>query len=284
MGHHYVPQHYLRGFEAAEEPGTIWAYDKVLHRFTRVPIKTIAQEAEFYDEQVERELSERLEGPAQKCLSQMRRRELLSPDERLLVAAYIATMMMRVPKQRAKALKIVPSALKSTIDAARNTIHGWASSDDTDQALVARRLAEVDRLESVWIQSPPPDVVNRIRSPWPTEKIVALVDSMVWRIVRATEDECFLTSDNPVCIFEAYGIGKPESEIAFPLAPDAALLASWRGPRRGLIEVPRWPAAIREVNRRVVAGSDRFVFFHKNAQWVATLAEKQYLFLSRIQW
>lgn len=283
MGHHYVPQQYLRGFEAVDEPGAIWAYDKVLRRLAKLPIKTIAQEAEFYDADVERELSERLEGPAQKALAKLRHQEPLSSDERLLAATYVATMMMRVPKQRAKALKIVPSAMKSTLDGARATIHEWAKSGDTDQALVARRLAEVDRLEDQWAQAPPPDILDRIRSPWPTEKIVTLVDAMTWRIVRATEDESFLTSDNPACIFEAYGIGKPESEIAFPLASDTALLASWQGPRGGLIEVPRWPVAIREINRRVTAGSDRFIFFHKSAPWVTRLAEK-HLFLSRIQW
>ena len=284
MGHHYVPQQYLRGFEATDEPDTIWVYDKVLCRVARLPIKTIAQEAEFYDAEVERELSERLEGPAQRCLAKLRQREPLSPDERLLAAAYIATMMMRVPKQRAKALAVVPSAMKSTVDEARTAIHEWAKSNDADQALVAQRLEEVDRFEDKWGQTPPADVVKRIRSPWPSKKIVALVDGMTWRIVRATEDDSFLTSDNPACIFEAYGIGKPESEIAFPLATDTALLASWQGPRRSVIEVRRWPLAIREVNRRVTAGSDRVVFFHKNATWVMSLAQKPGLFLSRIRW
>lgn len=273
MGHHYVPQHYLRGFEAIEEAVAIWVYDKSLHRSTRVPIKTIAQEAEFYDVNVERELSERLEGPAQNSLTKLRRRESLTTNERLLAAAYIATMMMRVPKQRAKALKIVPTALKNTLEEARATIHQWAKNGDADQSVVAARLADVERLEAEWSSSPPADVVERIRSPWPTEKIVALVDAMTWRIVRATQDEKFLTSDNPACIFEAYGIGKPESEITFPLDSETALLASWQGPRRAIIDVPRWPVAIREVNRRIVAGSDRFVFFHRNRPWVVKLAE-----------
>ena len=107
---------------------------------------------------------------------------------------------------------------------------------------------------------------------------------MTWRVVRATEDETFLTSDNPACVFEAYGIGKPESEISFPLDSRTALLASWQGPGRAVIEVPRWPLAIREVNRRIVAGADRFVFFHKNVPWVPRLSEKRHVFLSRIQW
>ena len=30
MGHHYVPQRYLRGFQCPEKPGWVWAFDKQL--------------------------------------------------------------------------------------------------------------------------------------------------------------------------------------------------------------------------------------------------------------
>jgi hypothetical protein len=69
MGHHYVPQQYLRGFEVEEDPGTIWSYDKVLKTFLKIPIKVVAQEADFYDADVERELNESVEGPAHAALA-----------------------------------------------------------------------------------------------------------------------------------------------------------------------------------------------------------------------
>ena len=57
MGHHYVPQEYLRGFAAPEQAGTIWMYDKQTDAFKRLPIKAVAQEADFYDQDTEAELN-----------------------------------------------------------------------------------------------------------------------------------------------------------------------------------------------------------------------------------
>lgn len=42
MGHHYIPQKYLRGFAETENPDAIWMYDKKLRRFTNPGIKSFS--------------------------------------------------------------------------------------------------------------------------------------------------------------------------------------------------------------------------------------------------
>ena len=54
MGHHYVPQAYLKGFEAAESPGMVGTYDKERNSFALLPIKNVAQSPGFYDDETER--------------------------------------------------------------------------------------------------------------------------------------------------------------------------------------------------------------------------------------
>ena len=39
MGHHYIPQHYLRGFEVSGQPGMIWMYNKTAKTSKCLPIK-----------------------------------------------------------------------------------------------------------------------------------------------------------------------------------------------------------------------------------------------------
>ena len=48
MGHHYVPQRYLKGFQAREKPAWIWMYDKEQGTAKLLPIKQVAQVPEFY--------------------------------------------------------------------------------------------------------------------------------------------------------------------------------------------------------------------------------------------
>ena len=284
MGHHYLPQQYLRGFEAADEPGAIWSYDKVTRRFARITIKVVAQEAEFYDADVEKELNESVEGPAHASMAKVRRQEPFSLEDRLRLAVYAATMIMRVPHRRRKAFELIPSALATTMDEMRGRIAEWSRSPNADQSLVARRLGDVDRLQEEFLRRPPADVVDRIRSPWPSQQLVGLLHGMTWRIVGADPANRFLTSDNPAYFFEAFGLGKPEAEFTFPLASDLALLASWQGPREGFIVVQAKPRLVKEVNRRVASGAERFVFYHQRQDWVGMLADKVSPYLSRIQW
>src|SRR5688572_15933616 len=127
MGSHYVPQQYLRGFQAPEEPGAIWCYDKKTARFRRVPIKVVAQETGYYDEGVERELSERVEGPAHAVLAKIRRREEISSSEREQFALYATSMMLRGPRRRRAAFDLMPEVLADVTDGVRAAIADWAS-------------------------------------------------------------------------------------------------------------------------------------------------------------
>ena len=118
----------------------------------------------------------------------------------------------------------------------RKQLEQWAASPDTDPALVARRLAEIESAERKFAVDPPSEVVERIRSPWPSRRYVELLYAMTWRVI-CSNSEKFITSDNPAYFFEAYGIGSPESEVCCPLAPDVGLHMSRQGEPGGLLFV-----------------------------------------------
>lgn len=284
MGHHYVPQEYLRGFEVPDEPGLIWMYDKVSRLFSKLPIETVVQEVGYYDGDTERELSETVEGPANSVLAKLRRREPLSSDDRSHLALYLAVMIMRVPRARRRAKDLLPDAVDSVIRKVQVRIEEWAQNPRTDQTLVARRRAELEPMREKVLAEPPAEIVARIRAPWPSDQMLAFVRAMTWRVVVSDRSGHFLTTDNPAFFFEAQGIAREESEITFPLASDLALLASWQGEPESLIIVQAKSSHVKEVNRRVASGAERFVFYHEREDWIATLANKARPRLSRIKW
>ena len=63
MGHHFVPQRYLRNFEDPSRPGFIWLHDKRGGAARLVPIKQVAQAKGFYTAETEASLARDVEAP-----------------------------------------------------------------------------------------------------------------------------------------------------------------------------------------------------------------------------
>jgi hypothetical protein len=282
MGHHYVPQAYLRAFESERNSGVLWMYDKTTRVGATVPIKVVAQSPDYYEQHVERELSA-IEGPAHAALARVIKERRLGTNERDAIAYYIAVLMYRVPRRRRKGEEMIPRVLDDTIRAVQADIETWAATRPADDPLVARRRAEVDEIAAKYRVTPPAEVRDQLRTPWPSEKVFGLIAQKTWRLVLSTKER-FVTSDNPAFFFEGFGLGNPASELTFSLSPEIALLADWQGAAYSTVVVSAKPWLVREVNRRIVSGAERFVFAHAPQAWLPKVAKKQHPYLSRIQW
>ncbi len=284
MGHHYVPQYYLKGFTDLNEPNLIWMYDKQSREFTHASIKKVVQEAGYYSEQVEKQLSLDIEKPAHMSLDRLRSGEKINANDRSHLTRYIGAMLMRVPHRRRKAYEMLPGFIDDITRNLIDQITQWAETSNPDQELVSRRINEIENGKNKFLKDPPDEIVNQIRTPLPKEKILSLISKMTWRIIRPESDVLFITSDNPAFFFEAYGLGNLESELTFPLASDLALVANWQGPFYGTIYRKVTDSIAKELNRRVASGAERFVFFHQREDWVAQISNKQKPYLSKIKW
>jgi hypothetical protein len=283
MGHHYVPQKYLRGFAEPGNPDAIWMYDKKLRNFTNPGIKSAAQESGFYSAEVEQQLTEFVENPANRVLDKLRDQKSIDDIERFYLAFYIATMFKRVPKARARAYSILASTLEKTIAEVKIEIQERARSTQNKE-LVDHRIAEIEKAELSLRKRTPDVIVEQIRLPWASKKMIRLVFAMSWCIVRSTGPNYFITSDNPAYFFEAFGLGKPESELTFPIATDLALFASWQGLQNSTSYFEARQRLVREANKRLAGGAERFVFYHQREAWVAKVSDNPKPYLSRIQW
>jgi len=282
MGHHYVPQKYLRGFAELGNDEAIWMYDKKSRKFTNPGIKSVAQEAGFYSDEVEQQLNELIEKPANRVLDKLRSKKNIDEMERIHLSTYIATMIKRVLKRRTKAFSIVPGVFEKTINEVRNQVQEWASTTQ-NKSLAERRLNEIKEIEESLRNKIPESIINQVRLPWATQQMIDLICRMSWYIVSSKEDY-FITSDNPAYFFEAYGIGTPKSELTFPVSRDLALFASWQGAQNSMNYLEARPKLVKEANKRLASGAERFVFSHRQEDWIAKISNNPKPYLSRIQW
>lgn len=282
MGKHYVPQEYLRGFSSSGDRALIWMYDKRTGEWSNPAISRAAQERDYFPPEIEVELNRQIEGPGHKALRALRARRTLGSSQWPDLLLYIAVMLMRVPRKRRKGREAVPQVLESTMSRFRSEIESLRDSDNTDRVNSALDL--LDRLEAQYAVAPPDTVEEQISSPWPSDKIAGAVGSMTWRLVSIPDSHYLVTSDNPAYFFESLGLGNAESELTFPVSPTLVLMGSRQGQPQTVLELTAKPMLVKEVNRRMVSGAERFVFAHKKALWVEVIASKPNPSLNRIRW
>ena len=284
MGHHSSPQAYLRVFQDPGALGMIWTYPRG-EPPRLASIQKVAQAKRFYDSQVEADLNTYVERPANPQLERLRRGEFLDGDGRYRVAVYLATMLKRVPRNRERGHALLPDVLTSTVEGIRSEVMELASQGVIGPERLEALLAELNRLETKYRGSPPPETLAEIRSPWPSQAMVQLIHRMYWRIAVTADPEMFITSDNPAFFFEGLGLAKPESELCFPLSPTHCLHCSHQpiaGGDLGFFVPER--ELVREMNRRIASAATKLVFAHKKVIWASELLRKRNPPLMRIAW
>ncbi len=273
MGKHYVPQEYLRGFSSTADLRMIWMFDKHASQWANPAIKKVAQERGFYPPDVETVLHEQVEKPANAALRTLRRRRPLGSAEWHDLLVYISVMLTRVPRKRRKGRESFPNVLETTMVRFRLEVESLRRPGNAHR--VDKTLDLLAELEASYEEAPPDEVRAQIDSPWPTQRIARAVETLAWRLLAAWPDHHFITSDNPAHFFESLGLGRDESELTFPLSPELALLGSRQGRPGSLVLETAKPRLVKEINRRMASGAERFVFAHRKAGWIEVIAGKE---------
>jgi Protein of unknown function (DUF4238) len=283
MGHHYLPQRYLKGFQAPATPGCIWMYDKQKETSKLLPIKQVGQMAEFYENDVEIALNVDVEQPGNDVIDKLRQGKSIDEMDRRHLSYYVGTMIRRVPHARGKAKKNVPQVLADVTRETRDWFQEAARAGHIDDETLAAKLAETDVVGAKFQKHTPGEVTKIIETPWPFASWLIAIYSMYWRVVRSEGPSYFLTNDNPVYTFEAYGLASPQCELIFPLCSDLLMHASWcEGEETGIQLAPQ--QLVKEFNRRTAVGAARFVFYHQEAAWVFRAAQNRVEQLNQIRW
>jgi hypothetical protein len=285
MGDHYVPRLYLRGFCEPGSDHELWQYDKVRDDFRRVSVTTAANEAGFYSADVERQLAQLVEGPANAVICKLRAGHGIDDVERARLAVYMGTMIKRVPQHRLRAQKLLPQVVQETLANVREVIAQAAESGVLSPEMEARRRGELAAVEGRMAKGTPHEIMEQIRRPWPGLELVNLIYDMAWRFVITTGPSFFLTSDNPVFFFEGLGLKRDTAELVFPIASHLALHGSWQDLAPGEKDARTGPQhVVKEFNRRVASAATRFVFYREKRDWVREIARNQTPTIHQISW
>ena len=111
-----------------------------------------------------------------------------------------------------------------------------------------------------------------------------LIAGMNWQVFTAKSSEGFLTSDNPVFVGRAKGLKSPNGTFLFPLTPSIALVGNWQTPERGLTYLSADSRSIRDFNRYVVSGADRWLYYHEKVDWVIKVIRNPSIRIGREPW
>ncbi len=284
MGHHFVPQRYLRNFADPHHPGYIWVHDRHGGEAQLANIAKVAQSRDFYSQSTETILAETVERPANLVIQKLTTRQLVTTSERVQLAYYVAVMMKRIPAHRRRSSEILPEVLADLVTEVRSYLNALADQVGADPEILKRRALELDAVERKFQAHPPPNVLEQIREPWPSQQMVQLLFRLTWRVLISSGPAYFLTSDNPAFHFRGLGLARKESELSFPLSTHYLLHGSWQQADSDLVFVNAEQALVKEINRRIVSETERLVFYHQAADWLPKMFKTENLLLNKIEW
>jgi hypothetical protein len=281
MGDHYVPQYYLKGF-SKDEGKTIWVYDKHSSQKFSTQVKSVANITGFYTPGIEKYLSNKVESQANAVLRKIRDYNKITDDDKKVLSEYIVVMMKRVPQSQERVKNRMPSVAKEVSQKFDNILRIAASRQPEKALLIEERRAEIqkyidkyskEQLKDIWLDNIPAKMSPRA---------VTAISNMTWIFLTFDQHLAFLTSDNPVFYFTNMGIGKPESEISFPISSHIALWANWRDDLSEGYR-PTNMLTVKELNRRTVSIATRYVFHSDDEAWILPFITKDRWQLNYLQ-
>lgn len=272
MVDHYVPKCYLKGF-SKKDGKQIWVYDKNEGKKFPTQVKSIANITSFYSREIEQYLANTIEEPANKVIKKVREHKQITEKDKEVLAKYITVMMKRVPKGKDRFNELAPSLSDKLYREISEELSHIASEQPEKKDLVKRRKSEIKEIFDRYSKNPPKEIWIDNIPPERSPNVVAALVGMTWRFLTIDNNINFLTSDNPFFYFISIGIGKPNSEVSFPISNSILLWATWRTDLpEGYVQTTK--QAVKEMNRRTVSNATRYVFHSKDEDWILPFVMK----------
>jgi hypothetical protein len=283
MGDHYIPQYYLSGFSSLNEPSKIWVYEKGSERKYLSTLKNVANENKRWPKEVEKYLANQIETPAKPILQKIRNKKPITRDDKDVLATYIVVMLERVPEGLKRTKEIFPEVKETVFSNVEKDINRLIEENPSKKDILQKHLRELPGLKAKYENEFPKELWYKRISSDALPQVRAVLPTMTWIFLTSGRGQPFLTNDNPVFFFKWLGIGKPESEITFPISSEITLWITWR---KNVIDnqyVATKETIVREINRRTAYFATRFVYGSTEANWVINLVNKKGLRLNSIK-
>lgn len=260
----------------------LWLYDRERKEFRRQSPKNTAVEKDYYtfenengekDFSIEEYLS-KIESKAKDSIVKLERREIISPEERLYLAHFIALLMVRTPKFDREANQMADAAAKHivkhaipTVEAAGELLrqYGEKKEENTESKITPESMFEFIHKEQFKLKMNRDFVISAMLEQ--AEKVTMDVAMMDWMVVHADKLTAFITTDEPIGFIvpdefrqsgePVLGLGSQKITKLVPLSQTVALLLGRWGGGFGHFDFGR--KQIRDFNIAVATECDRYV-------------------------
>jgi hypothetical protein len=148
MGHHFVPQRYLRNFEDPDHPGYIWVHDRHGGAGQPANIAKVAQSRDFYSRSTETILAETVERPANLVIQKLTTRQPVTTSERVQLAYYVAVMMKRIPALRRRSSEMLPEVLADLVTEVRSYLNALADMTIWTRIFISPHMSEIGECDN----------------------------------------------------------------------------------------------------------------------------------------
>ncbi|MHB0914165.1 MAG: DUF4238 domain-containing protein [Thermoleophilia bacterium] len=272
QANHILPRYYLKGFSRSTS-GQIWVYNKQGEKFPS-SISKAARIKGFYTESIENFLANEIENPANCVLEKIRAYKAITQEDKRVFSEYLVSMMKRVPRGKERVRELAPVVIQDVRDEFKNK--GWKTilSERPEITLTTGQFEKaVDHYLDKYSKEFPDHIWLDNLTPEQSPQVMGALTNMTWRFLTCKHSPAILTSDNPVFYDESIGIGRPESEISFPVSSHIALWASWRtNLKEGYF--PTTVQVVKELNRRTAYNATNNIYHLRDESWILPFLKK----------
>ncbi len=270
LRHHYVPAGLVRNF--CQEGESVYYYDREQKRisyaspsdvFRIKKLHTVIDDNGTEDHNIVENVLMKFEEKGIGIIRKIIEGALPTGEDREWLAQFWAIQLLRTPTTRDG----VEGQLLKTLEATAKTLDEMGVFPEPPNILRKRGSSMTELLDKgeVKFEITLPQVTMRMFLQTP--EVGNILNQMNWCILKSSDQDFFLLSDNPCSVLnpdfdkegrQGIGVGWPDAEVTFPVGKKTCLLASWgsvpslaRGDRK----------IVNQINRRSAFFGERF-FVH----------------------
>lgn len=299
--HHYLPRFYLRGFVASNRSTHIYVYERDKpyvvspipeHRNpSLLPIKKAAMELDFYSykrkdgttdyDGFEEKLKQR-ENEDALLLRRVVGEKNLRPADKLAFARFMMLMHKRSPGRQVVVTNMIRNMMRRelinsevliSLDVFRQA--AWRAQ----QPNVHNLMRQLDTIEAVFFRQTIQHLTSsdqmRLQAMMADyERSTSMLAQMNWYIFQSPKNIGFVASDAPV--FLSHSVGRPRSEVLFPLSHELLLVTGWTGGRAVTYQIAT-EETVDMANRVMASQAHQNIYYCESENWVAELFNRPIL-------
>ena len=292
--HHIIPEFYLNGFTDIHGKKFVWVYEKGGSEIKSLTPHNVAVKSGYYSAKIRIEgfssdvvedMLSWIEGKAAPIIKKIINQKKLSDEDRFFFSLFLASMMTRVPTYRTMVEKCSTELAKKFLMVKASNLESFKSMIDKYEKETGNKLSiSAEKFREFIFDEDKYEIKADPRISLPmvlmVEEYTNIFEKMSWAFLKATYEQKFITSDNPVYFydpthnpasFDGVGLINKNVEVIFPLTKDMAFLGTWKE-YKGYFRKNK--EIVKTINKKTVISALHFVYSSQHSDGLNRLVQK----------